>query len=460
MITHYKFKGIPFKTIIIPKGTVLFRGLNYDEGSNYMNMFNDLLGYKQDKYYAIDPNMNVFFYPAPYVSDSAKIYDIHIMYITQYDVELLLLVNPSNISRNSKNDDMFKDIITTCEKIKYNKCGELMNSDDPCFTYDMLKQYPQINGYIGIAKQDEEQFTKKYKDMLIKYNNIDKIKQILPSIISNSRGITSIPEIVIHPLRFRYDDCHLITERFYNPENVVKYCINNRAQYNFFPLLYFCNNGIYKITDLKDANTIKQFINNNAKYTNDLPTLYEYIDSTLSKMFNDGYTINNTKYKLFVDKRTGFYKAFIVRSINSRRRNTRKKIFRNFKDDTFDGYLDSYILKKNDPRINTIVSTHKNYIDNFLNDLIANGYSVKKKLVLDRGNKRNFVYKYYIDNVFERPDLEEYRNLRRRRKNITNKKTSNYFNAILKFNDFHMNNLDNISSVESDTISVSSINTI
>ena len=194
MIKKYKFKGTSFQTLTIPKGTVLFRGLNYDKESNYMSIFNDLVGYIQDKYYAIDPNMNVFFYPAPYVSDSVKIYDIHIMYITQYDIELLLLVNPSNISRSDKNNDIYKDIITTCANIsKYNKCGQEMSQVDPCFTEDMLKQYPQIDGYIAIAEQDAELFSKKYKDMLIKYNNADKIKQILPSIISNSRGNISVP---------------------------------------------------------------------------------------------------------------------------------------------------------------------------------------------------------------------------------------------------------------------------
>ena len=40
MIKEYSFKETPFQTIIIPKGTVLFRGLNYDEESHYMSIFN------------------------------------------------------------------------------------------------------------------------------------------------------------------------------------------------------------------------------------------------------------------------------------------------------------------------------------------------------------------------------------------------------------------------------------
>lgn len=457
MIKNYSLRGTPFKTITIPKGTVLFRGLNFDRKSHYTTIFNDLIGYLKDKYYAIDPNMNVFFYPVPYVSDSVKIYDIHIMYITQYDIELLLLISPSDISRGDKDNKKYEHIFTTCDNLgDKNKCGQDTNGTDPCFTDDMLKLFPQIDGYIGIAEQDAEIFIKKYNDLLFKYNNIDKIKQILPSILSNSRGIISVPEIVIHPFRFRYNDCYLITERFYNPERVVKYCINNRAQYNFFPLLYFCNNGIYNIIDLKDRSTIEKFINKNINYKKVLPKLYEYIDDILTKMFNDGYTINKILYKIFIDKRTGFYIAFTDR-VKNKYRNTRKRIFRNFKDDTFEGYLDSYIVKNNDPLINTIISSYNNYLNNWtghLNeDLVTNGYSAKKSLVLNRGNKHNFVYKYQIDKVFDRPDLKEYHNVRKREKNITNKKISNYFNSSLKIYGLDLRNLDEVSSISSlDTI--------
>jgi hypothetical protein len=453
MIKNYSLKGTPFQTLTIPKGTVLFRGINYDKSSRYMTIFNDLVGYLNDKYYAIDPNMNVFFYPAPYVSDSVKIYDVHIMYITQYDIELLLLIKPSVISRGDKENKKYEHIFTTCDNLgEKNKCGQDMNPNDPCFTEDILKLFPQIDGYIGIAEQDAEILTKKYQDMLIRYKNIDKIKQILPSLLSNSRNIISVPEIVIHPFRFRYDNCYLITERFYNPETVVKYCINNRAQYNFFPLLYFYNNGIYTFTDLKSETTIKKFINKNIKYTTVLPKMYDYIDNTLNEMFNNGYTINKTLYKILIDKRTGFYRAFI-NGVKNNHRNTCKKVFRNFKDDTSEGYLDSYIIKNNDPLVNTILSSYNKYINNWyghLNeDLSTNGYSAKKSLVLSRGNRRNFMYKYQIDKVFDRPDLKEYHNYRRRTQNITNKRTNNYFNSSLKFIGFKLSDLDDIESVSS-----------
>ena len=59
------------------------------------------------------------------------------------------------------------------------------------------------------------------------------------------------------------------------------------------------------------------------------------------------------------------------------------------------------------------------------------------------------MYKYQIDKVFDRPDLKEYQNYRRRIQNITNKQTNNYFNSSLKLFGFKLSDLDNMSSVSS-----------
>jgi hypothetical protein len=454
--TYNKNSTRSFQTINIPKGTVLFRGLNYDKGSDFTSIFNDFIGYPGSQYYGIDPNMNVFFYPVPYVVDSVKIYDIHMMYITQYDIELFLMIKPSDISRANKDNDLYKDIFTTCSNLgETNKCGQAMSKDDPCFTEGFLTMYPQIDGYICIAEQDAAIFRIKYKDMLSNEKNIDKIKQILPGIVTNSRDITSIPEIVIHPLRLRKDDCHLVPGRFYNPETIVKYCINNRVNYNFFPFLYFTNNGIYNFKDfmLKDDKLILDMI---GKATNNKLTktqLYTKVDEVFTKMLDEGYKINNVNYKAFVDNRTGFYRVFIEgKNINNKnnKRNTQKRVFRKFGDDTFEGYLDSYVVKPNiDPVINTLVSTHKDYIKDFINILDVNDYALKKKLALKKGDIPKFVNVYYIDKVFDRPELQKYTNYRKKRKNVTNKRINNHFTAMLKLNGFDPNNLSDVSSVRS-----------
>ena len=62
-----------FQTIKIPRGTVLFRGLSFENKKNYSSLFNDLIGIRDGPRYKISPTMNVFFYPVPYVSDVVNI---------------------------------------------------------------------------------------------------------------------------------------------------------------------------------------------------------------------------------------------------------------------------------------------------------------------------------------------------------------------------------------------------
>jgi len=81
MFKTYTYKSITFQTITIPKGTVLFRGLRFDNETQYDSLFHDMIGYKKDNSYTISPSMNVFFYPVPYVSDVVSIYDIHAIYL-------------------------------------------------------------------------------------------------------------------------------------------------------------------------------------------------------------------------------------------------------------------------------------------------------------------------------------------------------------------------------------------
>ena len=58
------------------------------------------------------------------------------MYITQYDIELIMLVSPSLITRGNKDIiDPHLSPITTCSSIsEFDKCGYKMSDDDPCIT--------------------------------------------------------------------------------------------------------------------------------------------------------------------------------------------------------------------------------------------------------------------------------------------------------------------------------------
>jgi hypothetical protein len=462
MIKTYTIQGTRFDTITIPKATLLFRGLSFENPNNYTALFNDFIGYRNGKYYNIAPTMNVFFYPIPYISDAINNYNIHTMYLTQYDIELMLLVKPGLISRTDINNlSTSTNIINICNNISENdKCGNKMSDVDPCLTEKFIKQFPHIAGYIGLEQQDIYLIYKKYEDMINKYNRKSMAKHILPGFIKNIKELSGIPEIAIHPLHLRQNDCLLVTQKFYDSEVLVNYCIKNRVKYNYFPLLYFTNNNILQINEFKNDNNLKLIANNSRKYDssqNLIPELYENINEVFEKMLNNGYEINGTIYKVLIDTRTGFYRAFISSSdMNDRKKDkikttpiTRKKIKRNFKDDQFEGLIDSYIIKPNDSEINTIVSTHESYLDNLLMDLNKNGFSIKKKLVFDRKNKNKFIYNYYVDKVLDRPDLAKYTINRKRRKNTTLKNIESKIVSSLEFDNLDLSNLDNISSIDS-----------
>jgi hypothetical protein len=440
MISHHIVDGKEYKSIKLPKGTILFRGLHYGETSNYKTLFADLVGTRKGSAFIIAPTMNVFFYPVPYVSDTVNIYNLHTIYVTQYDIDLLLLVKPSTLSRSNITEYTIKDeLITPCDNIgKLDKCGNEM-TDDPCLTEKIFKVLPQIDGYIGLDENDAALFNKKYADFVLKYKRHDLAKQILSSIITNSRGISGIPEIVIHPLRFRQEDCHIIRRRFYNIQTVIDYCIDNRAMFNFFPLLYFTDTNVFTFNQLGKLDRLK----NRDQFK--IPPLYENINRVFDKMLNNGYKINNKIYKVLVDIRTGFY-VLEQNKKNTINRHLTHKRTQNILDYNIPN-IDSYIVKpNNDPLLNTLVSIHT-YPDLLLLDLNANGYGMKKRLAFDRKNKKNYVYRYYIDKVLNRPDLDKYNNLRRKRVNITQKRALN--SLLFTLPDVNVDDLEDISSVES-----------
>jgi hypothetical protein len=458
MIKTYKIRDKEFQTIIIPKGTVLFRGLSIEKKDNYPILFNDIIGLRDGPRYAISPTMNVFFYPVPYVSDIVNIFNVHIMYLTQYDIELIMLVSPSTISRGNKDIlDPLLSPIATCNRIsEYDKCGYKMSEDDPCLTDIVRNLFPQIAGYIGLAAQDIALINKKYKDIILENKQIDMAKQIIPAMITNSRGLSGIPEIVIHPLHSRQYDCILTHKHIRNLDDMFNYCRTFRAQNNYFPLLYFTNNGIFTFNDLQYDKTIELIAKSVRTYDGiNIPQVYKYINDIFSKMLNTGYKIENTIYNVVVDRRTGFYVILNNNKYNNKynkkdkKRITYKKIPRENTSEGPEGYLDSYIVKSTkNAVINTILSKHDKYINEYLlKNLNLNGYSLKKKLVFNRKKPNRFVYNYYIDKVLDRPDLDKYIDKRQQNKNITRKKIDASFATMLDYNGLTLNDLDEIESV-------------
>lgn len=469
MLTNYTINNKKYTTITIPSGTVLFRGILIDDIHTSINIFKDLIGYHDASYSGISFTDTTYFYPVPYISDAVKLYDFHVMYITQYDIELLLLIKPSTVSRdNVLQFNVQDDIITDCTRISNKDVCDHSMSDDPCFTTLVLEHIPQIAGFIAIEKEDNALIRRKYVNFIDKYHNKHKARHIIPAIHSNSNHNIGIPEIAIHPLHFRQSDCFVVPKEIDNPASIVKYCIDKRARYNFFPLLYFTHHGVFTFNEMGNENIIRNIITATSQYKTtrfhkntitQLPPIYKDIDVILSRMLDGGYRVNGVTYHILVDTRTGFYKLYhgaIQTNRKNNRKNNRNTKRHNKQLHTFD-WNDPrqrtnvlLISPKNNKEVDEYIHKYATFLDSFIDILTDHGYSIKRELRSTNNNIDNIIERYHIRKVLDRSDLidpqRERFNRRLNRKNLQQNNTRKHSQALF---DFTQENLNNVSSVNS-----------
>jgi hypothetical protein len=422
IIKEYNLKSINFKTVKIPKGTLLFRGIHYGSKSPTSAIFSDFIGYGKDG--RIAPTMNVFFYPVPYLSDAVSAYNIHCMYITQYELELILLVKPAEIDR--ENAHHIDGPVVSCDRIaEHDACGFTLYDTDPCITDKVLRKYPYINGYIAISHQDSAMLLGKYKGF-IRDGEYEKAKHIIPSILMNSGELVSIPEIAIHPFYNRYDGCYAYGTKLRRPDEFVDYCIRYRARFNYFPLLYITNTGKYTLTNITD-NVLRKIEKTERLYNgNKMPKLYTTLERIVTALLHDGYRIDNVLYQARIDIRTGFY------IITNKAQNGTRKIVK--------GSLGDF-SSKND--VSKYIANTAQYFDTLIMGLNRMGYSLRTEYVFNKGSIPKYITKFHINEVIDRPELEEYRVRRLRDSNRTLKNIKERF--IHTYPDIDASSVDSIS---------------
>ena len=401
MIKEYIIPGSEktFKTITLPPATVLFRGINYHSSTNKYSLFSDLLGYNTDDGFKISPTQNVFFYPAPYISDSVSEYNLHSIYLTNYEIELILLIKPEILHRASTDGPIIR-----CSDVgDVDKCGHDMKSFDPCLKDEILQYYPQITGYIAIAEKDSEHFIKLYKRLLYK-KKFSKIRHILSSVSINSRGLISIPEIVLYPLHKRDNECHIIRNEIYDIQSTVKYCIKNRALFNYFPLLYINENGVYSFNDINEKllNTIRQYERVKMGPDN---KIFHIINGLINKFLSPkGYKVNGISYKFTIDIRTGYYIANTVTNsikVNKTVKNTKN----NIRLINENGKIPFEYSLSDKLNIMNIISMSQLYdLDELEKTVNKHDYSIKNKYIFNKGSNKT-IHKLGINKVLERRDL-------------------------------------------------------
>ena len=171
-----------YETIVIPKGTVLFRGFD-----NTSTLTADFGGILNGENFCLRENFNVFFYPFPFVSSTIKMFKYATIYVTSRDLTLLNLILPSKYNRGHRGPGMGG--IISCNNINIG-CNVVGYPYDPCIDYTKVPQ--DVTGMLAIAQTDAEKL--RYSRAIFK-NWINKYF----ATYKDSRGLIGVPEFILHP---------------------------------------------------------------------------------------------------------------------------------------------------------------------------------------------------------------------------------------------------------------------
>ncbi len=155
--------GQSFDVITLPKGTVLFHGFNamYEGHISEDKLFTELFGdYDVSGDYCISPNTQKFFYPAPFMGDVVYKFQLYGIFVLNYDINLVSMVLPSKETHKDKGS--LTSAIIRCDLLgNEDECGLKLKSADHCLTPQLLKEHPDIHGYIAITGNDGSWFKTK-----------------------------------------------------------------------------------------------------------------------------------------------------------------------------------------------------------------------------------------------------------------------------------------------------------
>lgn len=414
--------GKTVDVVTIPKGTVLFRGFTmYAENAFFTELFGkisvDGLGY------CVDNHQNVFFYPAPFVSDVVSDYPIHAIYIVQYDLDIVLLTYPSTSSRGDKNTNPPESGFVTCNKIsEYDSCGHKRPDYDACLSTLLLKEYPHIKGYIALAKEDAALFRGMYYPHLCR-EDPDCAKMTTPFVVGNTRKLQAIPELALFPLQSH--NSPIIHPRAVNEEGYVSYAIKNKALLNYFPLVYITENKYYSFMDMKKEENIRELMHaerftrstNGNKNPDMMHAVKGFVDQALHP---SGVYIHGTRYRFSIDLRTGFYRIdldivskspipYVGNTIRLRNlENETDMIIPFYYPINMKKQLHGFLMRKRPMCEQELLMTMNRF-----------GASVQKYYQFDKGNPLVYNQHYRMDKTFPRPDLSPH--IRRRFRTFTRK---------------------------------------
>jgi hypothetical protein len=199
-----------YETIVIPKGTLLFRGMNSTATltSDFAGMLVD------DKKFCLNPNYNVFFYPFPFIAATVAAYQYTVIYVTMRDLKLVNLILPSKFNREGRTTKTGG--IVSCDTIAGN-CGVSGRSYDPCVDY--TKVSGDISGMIAIAKVDADSLN--LNKLLLR-----SLENKYFTTYKDSRNVVGVPEFILHP---RFDK----TPQTETISDFKQWYSSNKSKFNY-----------------------------------------------------------------------------------------------------------------------------------------------------------------------------------------------------------------------------------
>jgi hypothetical protein len=264
-----------YETVVIPKGTLLFRSTN-----SVADLTKDFAGLPQPRSsYCLFPNFNVFFYPYPFVSESVKKYDYTCVFVLNNDVKLINLIQPSPFTRKDRIEG--KGGIVSCDKVDFKGCTTYGKVYDPCIDFEKIKD-DKIVGMIAIAQEDAKTLKKLLTDIDNSRNNSNNSNNSRKShreiyynsyykLYKDARHLIGVPEIILYPRKEIIKDNYTETIKEFS-----EWISTNEKSFNYS--LFRMVNG-----------------------SSELQILME------SLMSEGGYDLFDEKYKIAINKETGFF---------------------------------------------------------------------------------------------------------------------------------------------------------
>jgi hypothetical protein len=425
--------GITFDVITLPKGTVLFHGFyaNFNGSISEDKLVSELFGDHDDSGdYCVSQTTQKFFYPAPFMGDIVYKFQLYAIFILNYDVNLVSKVLPSKEIHKEKGDLSGPTI--RCDSLrKKDVCGMDMKWADHCLTPQLLKEHPDIHGYMAIPNNDGSRFKGMFYSHLSK-THPDYVSMTTPMTVSNSKGLTAIPEIVLHPYHVRLEEPRLVPSKVvYDPINFI---LQYQSLLNFFPLMYFSETGSFSLLDLDTKAARNKYLStlrsdDGAAISPIHVRIKTFLDNALSPA---GVKIHDMIFRISVDKRTGFYIAHYDRIyVDVPKETSMLKIFTEAPENTIIPFEYPAYLKK---RLHGVLASERKYptsVEILSNNLSKHKASFRNKYIFDKHNSSR---KFEYEKSFPHPNRLNIHNKTRKLSKLHNHKHSKTVKSKIRLN--------------------------